>query len=291
MSIANMGHHAIAPAPLTRPGARHQEESLMQDDPNAIPYGYCHCGCGQKTIPWEVSNRPRGRIRGEPRRFIHGHNTLVANPNPAKPLPPPEPCQCGCGRHAQPGRRFIKGHHGRKPFDPDVVGYCECGCGERTVVSPKTDTANGHVLGQPRRFKLGHSASRTPVSPVEYLEDPDTGCWVWQRAMTRGGYGFRQGPAHRYVYERERGPIPDDLTLDHLCRNPGCVNPDHLEPVTSAENTRRGRGAKLGYHGAFSARMMRASTTLSYAEIADVLGVTHATAQDAAKGKSWQADV
>ena len=46
--------------------------------------------------------------------------------------------------------------------------------------------------------------------------------------------------AHRYAYEQVRGPIPAGLELDHLCRNPSCCNPDHLEPVTPRENKLRG---------------------------------------------------
>jgi hypothetical protein len=47
------------------------------------------------------------------------------------------------------------------------------------------------------------------------------------------------------MYERERDPIPAGLHLDHLCRVRDCVNPEHLEPVTNAENLRRGDGTKL----------------------------------------------
>lgn len=71
------------------------------------------------------------------------------------------------------------------------------------------------------------------------------GCWLWMAAKDKWGYGKfkvesrRQRVAHRVAYELVRGPVPDGLELDHLCRNPSCVNPEHLEPVTSAENTRR----------------------------------------------------
>jgi hypothetical protein len=84
----------------------------------------------------------------------------------------------------------------------------------------------------------GHSKRK---SPVEYIADPATGCWIWQRAVSSTGYGILAGQlAHRAVYERHRGPVPAGLELDHRCRNRACVNPDHLEPVTHRENQRRG---------------------------------------------------
>lgn len=74
------------------------------------------------------------------------------------------------------------------------------------------------------------------------------GCWLWRGHLTPNGYGLfwvsehEPMPAHRAVYEVVKGAIPDGLTLDHLCRNPTCVNPEHLEPVTHAVNVRRGVG-------------------------------------------------
>lgn len=76
-------------------------------------------------------------------------------------------------------------------------------------------------------------------------------CWEWLGAKARGGYGHiscRDGErrrylqAHRVSYEMHHGTkIPEGLTIDHLCVNPGCVNPDHLEVVTMRENVMRNR--------------------------------------------------
>jgi hypothetical protein len=71
-------------------------------------------------------------------------------------------------------------------------------------------------------------------------------CWEWTGATQTKGYGsfsVRRGRsvlAHRFAYESAIGPIPTNLQIDHLCRNKRCVNPTHLEPVTSKTNTLRG---------------------------------------------------
>lgn len=75
------------------------------------------------------------------------------------------------------------------------------------------------------------------------------GCWNWTGEVNDYGYGRacvgagKRKPAHRIIYQILVGPIPNGLTLDHLCRNRLCVNPEHLEPVTLGENLRRGFSA------------------------------------------------
>jgi hypothetical protein len=72
-------------------------------------------------------------------------------------------------------------------------------------------------------------------------------CWEWTAGRDKNGYGqFRSDDgvttkAHRLLWELLVGSIPEGLELDHLCRNPSCVNPAHLEPVTHAENVARGQ--------------------------------------------------
>lgn len=94
------------------------------------------------------------------------------------------------------------------------------------------------------------------------VDKTDGGCWLWT-GKTKNGYGAfyvtidgrnRLVQAHRFSYELAVGPIPEGMTLDHLChtavvddcRSRGdcphrsCINPDHLEPISLGDNVRRG---------------------------------------------------
>lgn len=127
------------------------------------------------------------------------------------------------------------------------AGYCQCGCGGKTWVATYSSAKAGYVRGEPVRFCRGHGRA---LSTTFYVEDRQTGCWVWQRFKDSQGYGWikrggKRHPAHRLMYEQVHGPVPDGLEIDHLCRNESCVNPEHLEAVTHTQNMRRSSNTKL----------------------------------------------
>lgn len=117
------------------------------------------------------------------------------------------------------------------------------GCGRRTK-------ARGWCYKHYRRWweknrdteNVRLCAPRDPLTLID-TEGPG-GCWMWTGTIGKKGYGCifisrKRYEAHRLVYELLVGPIPEGLEIDHLCEVHGCVNPDHLEPVTGSENIAR----------------------------------------------------
>lgn len=118
------------------------------------------------------------------------------------------------------------------------------------VICGKEAVARGWCKSHYRRWSMYGNPTHVPSRPGREdlfwaKVDKSGDCWLWTASINASGYGsFGAGGksrlAHRVAYEFVRGEIPAGLTLDHLCRVRSCVNPDHLEPVTARENTRRG---------------------------------------------------
>lgn len=116
-------------------------------------------------------------------------------------------------------------------------------------------------MGRPRKFTTP-GPDRRPVDE-RFWEKVDTRgsdeCWPWLAQKNKAGYGSfkmpgrdgRRTTAHRMAYVLAGGAIPEGWYVDHLCRNPSCCNPEHLEAVTPRENTLRGevRQRELCRHG------------------------------------------
>lgn len=86
------------------------------------------------------------------------------------------------------------------------------------------------------------------------MEALKNNCWIYAGTVNKDGYGViwdsghnNYRLAHRVLYETIHGTIVNKLPLDHLCRQPRCINPDHLEPVTTRENVLRGVGIAAKY--------------------------------------------
>lgn len=252
------------------------------DEQTDIPYGYCWCGCGAKTYLARRTSKARRWFRGEPLRFISGHNNSAP--------------------------RTANRPHTRQEYKewwslqkPGIsYGLCWCGCGKTTSLAATTDKARLFFGGQPTRYIPGH---QNISSPVVY-EVEDWGyvdpCWIWKRGIS-GGYGVIQRggkkiKAHRYFYEAAYGPIPNNLTLDHLCvsRTKGnggstaCINPEHLEAVTPTENHRRAKNVKLTNTDVNEIRELLRLGKESEEEIAKKFGVQQPAISKIKLGRTWR---
>jgi hypothetical protein len=166
--------------------------------------------------------------------------------------------------------------------------YCQCGCGQKTRLAPQTHRAQGWVRGQSLKCLKGHNTK----SLQKWREDPATGCWIWLRSYGGNGYGQcpsggRNHNAHRAVYEELRGPVPNGCVLDHKCRNPSCVNPDHMEPISQAENVRRGRKAVLTHDIVREIKRLQSQGVRSI-DISRRLGLNKNTVYAVTCGFNWK---
>lgn len=76
---------------------------------------------------------------------------------------------------------------------------------------------------------------------LSHIEITINGCWEWMGQISSHGYALlNKTYMHRESYSLWHKTIPDNLQIDHLCRNTKCINPSHLEAVTQRENLLRG---------------------------------------------------
>ncbi len=181
----------------------------------------CACGCGQATAISTVSNAARGWIRGQPRLWVRGH--WMRRAVRVERIE----CVCGCdgviewtysSRTRRPRR--LPGHvtprlrakyeAQRTSTEPNLSGFCQCGCGERTPISHWTNARTGVVKGKPTRFVLNHQLRGVKRGEGRYVNSQG---YVMLRMpdhpQANKGYVLE----HRWVMEQalERPLLPSEM--------------------------------------------------------------------------------
>jgi len=204
------------------------------------------------------------------RQAFSGTGRSVPNPLDKKESDMDEPTcseeDCGkpaqsrdrCDKHYRALLKDLKARGESLPKGPKLIYPCDvAGCGEPAGWKrlcekhriAKKRTGDPLILDR-RRIKRDPEArflEKVDKNGPIPLHRPELGpCWTWTAAKGKRGYGNffyggKVGRAYAFAYEHFVGPLPEGCEeLDHLCRNPSCVNPAHLEPVTHRENVLRG---------------------------------------------------
>lgn len=167
---------------------------------------------------------------------------------------------CGAKFLQWPSQISGKAYCSKSCYGESMRGKVPHNKGKMKVVEKPCDVCGAIISGAPslvsrRKYCSKECAAKaiTNTDVVECLNRhirhvDGSDCWFWAGTI-RGGYGRIRvdgvtKEAHRVSYEHHVGPISYGLVIDHLCRNRSCINPDHLEQVTVAENIRRGDAGK-----------------------------------------------
>lgn len=163
-------------------------------------------------------------------------------------MPDSVQCACGCGRTVRPGRTYVQGHNSQKPR-VDACRIDGCTREPHYVDARLCSLHYGRILryGRAERAESGWATVEDRLRGRSVRVD---GCLRWTGAHTKTGYGQitindKRVSVHRAAYTVWVGAIPDGLDIDHVasrgCNHRDCIEPNHLEAVTHAENLRRVR--------------------------------------------------
>ena len=130
--------------------------------------------------------------------------------------------------------------------------------------------------------------------PKKFYEITDNGCWKGLRSTDLDGYpqitfNKKHQKMATFFYKIFKGHIKKGLVIDHLCRNRICINPDHLETVTVAENSRRGANTKLTYKIVDSIKSLYKRSGMNQFILAKQYNVNQSTISRIINGKRWVA--
>ena len=165
---------------------------------------------------------------------------------------------------------------------------CACGCGLLTKSMPFSHLNRGWIRGKKFKFVHGHNSKKQG----ERWSVLESGCWEWKLNKNWKGYGSCtvggiNRMAHRVVFESFRGTIPIGFELDHICKNRGCVNPDHLRVVTKTENIRRSAVAKINMGIAGAIRKSHSKNKCTIKETAKAFGLGRHLVGNVITGRTW----
>lgn len=247
-------------------------------------YGFCQCGCGQKTSLSPRTRLQHGKAKGQPIRFVFNHHTRV------------QPSQAP----------WVEMYGLLQPY-----GKCQCGCGQDAPLAKATRRSIGIKQGQPTRFIHAHGGrvqEPPPRLPIErfwnyVIRGSQDDCWGWSGGVDREGYALLAvrglgNRACRMSYILHYGSIPKGMYVCHHCDNPVCTRPDHLFLGAPADNAADMRAKQRHAHGVrhwkhklteanvIHIRELRANG-LTQKAIAEQFGVNQVTISRILNGKNW----
>jgi hypothetical protein len=245
--------------------------------------GRCSCGCGAITAIAKKTDSRYGTVKGKPQRFVRGHHRRISDEARYEVQERGHSTPCwvwqgymGAHGYGHTGTELAHRHFYEKYVGPIPKGLIlHHTCSVKTCVIPdhlepvskRENSLNASGLARPTTTNVQAEQATYAKEDRGYM----TRCWVWQGRIDRSGYGKLGGKlAHRVIYECRKEKIPDGMDLDHLCGIRSCVNPQHLEAVTRAENVRRGKLSKLTPE---TVRRIRADIISTYVELGHKYGV------------------